>query len=157
IALNALFVAAEFAFVTVDRPTIARAAESGDKRAASVGRALTALSTQLSGAQLGITVTSLIVGFIAEPSIARLLDGAIDAAGLPEATGLAVALTAAFALVTIAQMVFGELVPKNWAISEPVRIARAVVGPQRLFTALSKPLIRVLNGMSNVMIRALGV
>ncbi len=157
IALNALFVAAEFAFVTVDRPAIARAAESGDKRAVSVGRALTSLSTQLSGAQLGITVTSLIVGFIAEPSIARLLAGAVEAAGLPEATGLAVSLTAAFALVTIAQMVFGELIPKNWAISEPVRIARAVAGPQRLFTALSKPLIRVLNGMSNVMIRALGV
>ncbi|MCH7230696.1 hemolysin family protein [Glycomyces sp. L485] len=157
ISLNALFVAAEFALVTVDRPTIARAAESGDRRAESVRKALKSLSTQLSGAQLGITITSLVVGFIAEPSIATLLAVPIEAVGLPEATSLAIALTAAFIIATVAQMVFGELIPKNWAISEPVRIARAVAGAQRLFTAATRPLIVVLNGASNAMVRALGI
>ncbi|RPF21871.1 hemolysin family protein [Myceligenerans xiligouense] len=157
ISLNALFVAAEFALVTVDRPTISRAADSGDRRAASVLKALKSLSTQLSGAQLGITVTSLIVGFIAEPSIAALLAVPIEATGLPEATSLGIALTAALIIATVAQMVFGELIPKNWAISEPVRVSRAVAGAQRLFTALSRPLIVVLNGASNAMVRALGI
>ncbi|GAB3170431.1 hemolysin family protein [Myceligenerans halotolerans] len=157
IALNALFVAAEFALVTVDRPTIARAADSGDKRAASVLKALKSLSTQLSGAQLGITITSLIVGFIAEPSIATLLAVPIEAAGLPAATSLGIALTAALIIATVAQMVFGELIPKNWAISEPVRVARAVAGAQRLFTTMTRPLIVVLNGASNAMVRGLGI
>ncbi|GAB3999604.1 hypothetical protein GCM10029992_28860 [Glycomyces albus] len=139
IAFNALFVAAEFALVTVDRPAIARSAESGDRRARSVSRALSSLSTQLSGAQLGITITSLIVGFIAEPSIATLLSAPLSATGLPEGTSLGVAFGAAFVIATVSQMVFGELIPKNWAISEPVRISRAVAGPQRVFTAVSKP------------------
>ncbi|MBO0609242.1 hemolysin family protein [Myceligenerans salitolerans] len=157
ISLNALFVAAEFSLVTVDRPTISRAAESGDKRADSVRKALRTLSTQLSGAQLGITITSLIVGFIAEPSIAALLAVPIEATGVPEATSLGIALTAALVVATVAQMVFGELIPKNWAISEPVRVARAVADAQRLFTALTRPLIAVLNGASNAMVRALGI
>ncbi|GAB4085202.1 hemolysin family protein [Myceligenerans cantabricum] len=157
ISLNALFVAAEFSLVTVERPAIARAAESGDRRAASVLKALRSLSTQLSGAQLGITVTSLVVGFIAEPSIATLLAVPIEAGGLPEATSLGIALTAALVVATVAQMVFGELIPKNWAISEPVRVARAVAGTQRLFTAVTRPLIVVLNGASNAMVRALGI
>ncbi|WP_100444682.1 hemolysin family protein [Glycomyces xiaoerkulensis] len=157
ISLNALFVAAEFALVTVDRPNITRAAESGDRRADSVRKALGSLSTQLSGAQLGITITSLVVGFIAEPSIATLLAVPIGAAGLGEATSLGIALTAAFIIATVAQMVFGELIPKNWAISEPVRIARAVAGAQRAFTAATRPLIVVLNGASNAMVRGLGI
>ncbi|WP_278314656.1 hemolysin family protein [Lolliginicoccus levis] len=157
IAANALFVAAEFALVTVDRPLIAAAAEQGDKGAQSVQKALKSLSTQLSGAQLGITVTSLVIGFIAEPSLATLLRPLLEGLGLPESSSLGVALTVALLTATITQMVFGELVPKNWAISEPERIARAVSGPQRAFTSASRPLIRVLNGASNAMVRALGV
>ncbi|MBI9115983.1 hemolysin family protein [Sanguibacter suaedae] len=157
IGANALFVAAEFALVTVDRPRVARDAEAGDKRAVSVQKALRTLSTQLSGAQLGITVTSLVVGMIAEPSIAALLGGPIKATGLPEATAVGVSLTAAFLIATMTQMVFGELVPKNWAISEPLRVSRAVAGAQRGFTAATKPLISFLNGSSNVLVRALGI
>ncbi|MBB3036639.1 hemolysin family protein [Hoyosella altamirensis] len=157
IGANALFVAAEFALVTVDRATISEAAEAGDRRARSVQKALKRLSTQLSGAQLGITVTSLIIGFIAEPSVATLLRGPLESAGLPEASSLAVALGAGLLIATVTQMIFGELVPKNWAISEPLRVSRAVAGPQRAFTAASRPLIVVLNGASNAMVRALGV
>ncbi|WP_369056108.1 hemolysin family protein [Kineococcus terrestris] len=157
IAANALFVAAEFALVTVDRPTVERAAGDGDRRARGVQSALRTLSTQLSGAQLGITVTSLVVGFIAEPSIAALLRGPVEATGLPEGTSTAVSFGLAFAIATGTQMVFGELVPKNWAIAEPLRVGRAVQGAQRGFTLVAGPLIRLLNGMANRILRALGI
>lgn len=157
IAANALFVAAEFALVTVDRPTISRLADSGDKRAASVRTALRSLSTQLSGAQLGITVTSLVVGFVAEPSIAALLEGPLERSGLGEDAAVPISFTLAFLIATSTQMVFGELVPKNWAIAEPVRVGRAVAGAQRAFTWVSTPLLAVLNGSANRIVRLLGM
>lgn len=157
IAANGLFVAAEFSLVTVDRAAVERRAEEGDRRARGVLAAVRSLSTQLSGAQLGITVTSLVVGFIAEPSVAALLLGPIGLAGLPDAAVTATAFTVAFVLATGAQMVFGELVPKNWAIAEPMRVGRAVTGFQRGFTLLAGPLIRLLNGMANAIVRALGI
>ncbi|MXP20353.1 DUF21 domain-containing protein [Gordonia sp. HNM0687] len=157
ISANALFVAAEFSFVAVDRPAVHEAARSGDRRAESVAKALRSLSTQLSGAQLGITATSLLVGYVAEPSIAALIRGPISALGVPEQASLGVSLTVAFVIATVAQMVFGELVPKNWGISEPMRVSRAVSGPQRAFTLVARPLIFVLNGASNRVVRALGI
>ena len=119
VTANALFVAAEFSLVTADRARVEREAEQGDRRAAGVLTALKSLSTQLSGAQLGITVTSLVVGFIAEPSIAELLRGPLGLTGMSETATTVTAFTAAFVLATGMQMVFGELVPKNWAIAEP--------------------------------------
>jgi CBS domain containing-hemolysin-like protein len=157
ITANALFVAAEFALVTADRAAVERRAEQGDRRAGSVLVALKSLSTQLSGAQLGITVTSLLVGFIAEPSVAALLRGPIGLTGLSDAATAATAFTVAFVLATSAQMVFGELVPKNWAIAEPMRVGRAVAGFQRGFTTVTKPLLRLLNGMANGILRAIGI
>jgi len=157
IGANALFVAAEFAFVTVDRPTVDRAASAGDRRASSLQKGIKKLSTELSGAQLGITVTSLLVGFIAEPSIAALLRGPIEDLGLPEASALGLSLTLAFVIATASQMVFGELIPKNWAIAEPMRVGRAVAGAQRGFTWFAGPLIHVLNGAANRIVRALGI
>jgi len=157
IAANAVFVAAEFALVTVDRPQVQQRAGEGDKRALSVQKALKRLSTQLSGAQLGITVTSLLVGFIAEPSIATLLRGPIERLGLPEGSVLATSFAIAFLIATSTQMVFGELVPKNWAIAEPMRVGRAVAGLQRGFTWIMGPLITFLNGSANRVVRWLGV
>jgi CBS domain containing-hemolysin-like protein len=139
IAANAVFVAAEFSFVTVDRPSVERLAESGDRRARSLLAGLRTLSTQMSGAQLGITVTSLVVGFIAEPSIAALLIGPLQGLGIPEGAALPIALTLALIIATGSQAIFGELVPKNWAISEPVRVGRAVASLQRGFTSVSGP------------------
>lgn len=156
IAANATFVAAEFALVTVDRPTVSRLSET-DAKAASLREALRTMSTQLSGAQLGITITSLVVGFIAEPSIAALLEVPIEAVGLPEETASVIAFTAAFLIVTVVQMVFGELVPKNWAIAEPLKVGRAVVGFQRAFTWVSRPLLWFLNGTANRLVRAFGM
>ena len=156
IAANAAFVAAEFALVTVDRPTVARLAEK-DPKAASLRAGLRSLSTQLSGAQLGITVTSLVVGFIAEPSMAALLQVPLERWELPDQTASVVAFTVAFLIATLAQMVFGELVPKNWAIAEPLKVGRAVVGFQRGFTWVTKPLLFFLNGTANFIVRALGI
>ena len=96
IAANALFVAAEFALVTVDRAAVERMAAEGDRRATGLLAALKSLSTHLSGAQLGITVTSLVVGFIAEPSIAALLRGPLGLAGLSDAATRATSFTVAF-------------------------------------------------------------
>jgi len=154
---NAVFVTAEFAFITVDRSSVDKRAQEGDAKAKSLQSGLKKLSTELSGAQLGITVTSLLVGFIAEPSIATLLEGPIVAVGVPEASALAVSLVFAFVIATVTQMVFGELVPKNWAIAEPMRAGRVVAGFQRGFTWLAGPLLRVLNGSANGIVRALGV
>ncbi|MDO5682173.1 MAG: hemolysin family protein [Propionibacteriaceae bacterium] len=158
IALGGFFVAAEFALVTVDRPAVRRAAMDGDSKALSVQKALATLSTQLSSCQLGITVTSLIVGFIAEPSIATLLrQGPLKSLDLPDSAALPLSFTLAFALATITQMVFGELVPKNWALAEPMRLSRLVATPHRAFTWLMTPVLWVLQGVSNALVRLMGV
>ncbi|MDO5500626.1 MAG: hemolysin family protein, partial [Propionibacteriaceae bacterium] len=115
-------------------------------------------STQLSSCQLGITVTSLIVGFIAEPSLAALLRrGPLEAMGLAEAAALPLSFTLAFAIATVSQMVFGELVPKNWALAEPMRLSRLIATPHRAFTWLMRPVLWVLQGSSNAFVRLLGI
>jgi CBS domain containing-hemolysin-like protein len=153
---NALFVAAEFSLVTVDRSQVADAAKEGDETAAAVLAALRSLSTQLSSAQLGITVTSLIVGYLAEPSLATLLRGPLAALGVPEGAVPGIAVTVALVVATGLQMVLGELVPKNLAIARPWPVAARVAGPQRTFTHLAGWLIRLLNGNANAIVRLLG-
>ncbi|WP_432559483.1 hemolysin family protein [Granulicoccus sp. GXG6511] len=158
IAANGFFVAAEFALVTVDRPGVRRAAAQGDGRAGSVQKALTSLSTQLSSCQLGITITSLVVGFIAEPSLAALLRrGPLAALGLAEAAALPLSFTIAFVIATVSQMVFGELVPKNWALAEPMQLARLIATPHRAFTWVARPALWVLQGSSNAVVRLFGI
>ena len=120
ILLTGFFVAAEFALVAVDRSNVERRAEDGDRSARRILASLRNLSFELSGAQLGITVTSLILGAIAEPTVATLIQPAISS--LPfvtETSAPAVSLVIAFILATGAAMVFGELVPKNLAIARP--------------------------------------
>lgn len=155
IGANALFVAAEFSFVTVDRATVDRAAASGDRRARSLAKGLQSLSTQMSGAQFGITITSLVVGFIAEPSIASLLTPLFGS--LPDGVALAISITAALIIATGVQAILGELVPKNWAISEPFRVGRAVAGFQRGFTLIARPLVNVLHRAANAIVRVFGI
>ncbi|WP_261564839.1 hemolysin family protein [Frankia gtarii] len=157
IAANALFVAAEFALVAIEPHQAERAARAGDRRSQAVLRAVRSLSFQLSGAQLGITVTSLAVGYLAEPALATLIHPVLQAVGLPDAPSSALALIGALFVATVSQMVFGELVPKNWAISEPLRVGRAVSWPQVWFSRMCGPLIRLLNGVANAILRALGV
>ena len=157
ILANGLFVAAEFALVTVDRAAVNRAAEAGDRRARGVLASLRSLSFELSGAQLGITVTSLLVGLLANPAMTRLLSPPLQAIGLPSAAVHGVAAVVGLLIATVVQMVVGELVPKNWAISRPLQVARAVVGPQRVFGAVCRPVILLLNGAANRLVRAMGM
>ena len=152
-----VFVAAEFSFVTVDRSEVDRAAAAGDPRAVGVQKAIRSLSTQLSGAQVGITVTNLAIGFLAEPAIARLIDGPLASAGVPDGAVRPVAIGIALGVSTVLTMIYGELVPKNLAIARPMATARATQGFQRAFTAVNRIPIRLLNGSANALVRRLGI
>ncbi len=151
------FVAAEFSFVTVDRSSVDREAEAGDRRARGVREGLRSLSTQLSAAQVGITVTNLIIGFLAQPSVAALIKGPLESLGISGNAVSGVALAIAFILANGVTMIFGELVPKNLAIANALGTAKAVQGFQRSFTAVIDPLVRVTNGTANWILRRLGI
>ena len=157
IGMQAIFVAAEFSLVTIDRTSVEEDAATGDRRAKGILAGIQSLSTQLSGAQVGITVTSLIVGFLAEPAIAELLLVPLGLTGLSDQTSLAISIALALVIATAAQMVLGELIPKNAAISQPRRIAALVMPAQRMFTSLFTPIIYVTNGSANWLLRRLGV
>ncbi|GAA2010731.1 HlyC/CorC family transporter [Nakamurella flavida] len=157
IAGTALYVSAEFSLVTVDRATVARQAASGDRGAKSLMTGLRSLSTQLSGAQVGITVTTLALGFVMEPSLAQLLSGPLGALGLDEGVASSVSVIIALVVATVLSMVLGELVPKNIAIAEPLETAKQVITPMRVSTTLFRPLIWVLNGIANGVLRVIGI
>lgn len=151
------FVAAEFSLTTVERGELERAAERGERGAAGALKAVRGLTFQLSGAQLGITVTNLVVGMISEPSVAKLIRGPVEAVGLSPSVASSVALVIGTALSTVFLMVVGELVPKNWAISSPLAVAKVVATPQRYFTAAFRPFISHLNNTANRMVRGFGL
>jgi CBS domain containing-hemolysin-like protein len=157
ILANGFFVAAEFGLVTVERADAEKAAADGDRRARTVVNALKELSFQLSGTQLGITITSLVVGMLAEPALATLLAGPFTAVGVPEGAVGGVSVVIGMLLASALQMVIGELVPKNWAVSKPLQVARFVAGPQHAFSRLFRPVIALLNAVANRAVRALGV
>ncbi|MEV7675410.1 hemolysin family protein [Streptomyces sp. NPDC000963] len=151
------FVAAEFSLTTVERGELEAAAKRGERGAEGALKAVRSLTFQLSGAQLGITVTNLVVGMLSEPSIAALIKGPVEALGLSASVASSVALVLGTALSTVVLMVVGELVPKNWAISSPLAVAKVVATPQRVFTAAFKPLISHLNNTANRILRRLGM
>lgn len=157
ILANGFFVATEFGLVAVDRPDVERVAARGDRRARSVLTALRKLSFQLSGTQLGITITSLVVGMLAEPALAALLGGPFRAAGVPGPAVHSSAVVVGMLLASGVQMVMGELVPKNWAIARPMQVARFAAGPHQVFSAVFKPVITFLNATANRLVRALGI
>lgn len=157
IAANGYFVAAEFAYVASRRSKFVEAAEEGDRKSKRAIEVHKRLSFMLSGAQLGITVTSLVVGFIAEPAIAGALEPLLDALGVAESAQFGIALTLAFVLATMGQMVFGELAPKNLAIAKPEPVARAVAGSTLVFMKVASPLIRLFDGSANSLLRRLGI
>ncbi len=154
---TALFVAGEFSLVSVDRPAVERAVEAGDRRAEGVLAAVRTLSTQLSAAQVGITLTTLVVGFLVEPSVAALLEVPLGRAGVSADAVPAVSVAVGLVLATLFSMLVGELLPQNLGISAPLRTAKVVVGPLRVFTLVAGPLISVLNGSANRLLRAVGV
>lgn len=155
--MNGFYVAGEFAVVAVDRSRIERLAADGDARAASALKALRTLSFQLSGAQLGITVTSLMVGFLLEPRVGEPLARLLGNLGLPEGSSLGISLTLVAVVATAAQMVLGELIPKNLAIAKPLELTLAIATPFRLANAVFKPVIVFLNASANLTVRLLGI
>ncbi len=154
---TALFVAAEFSLTALERSTVDANARTGDRRDKFVQQAHRTLSFQLSGAQLGISITTLATGYLAEPVVARLLRPALDLLGLPANIAGGVALTLALLIATSLSMVYGELVPKNLAISKPVPTARFSAGPQILFSTVFTPAIKATNGTANWILRRMGI
>ncbi|MFD4867661.1 hemolysin family protein [Streptomyces sp. NPDC058412] len=152
-----VFVAAEFSLTTVERSELERAVERGERGADSALAAVRTLTFQLSGAQLGITVTGLVIGMISKPSISTLLKGPFEAMGLSAGAASSTALILGTVLSTVVLMVVGELVPKNWAISSPLAIAKRVATAQRVFSRAFRPLISHLNTTANHMVRRLGM
>lgn len=154
---TAVFVAAEFSLTALERSTVDANARSGNKRDKMVQRAHRTLSFQLSGAQVGISITTLATGYLAEPVVARLLHPLLEAIGVPDEAAAGVALFLAILLATSVSMVFGELVPKNLAVARPAPTARASAGPQLIFSTIFTPLIRLTNGTANLILRRLGI
>lgn len=157
IAANALFVAAEFSFVAARRSHLEDAAKLGDRRAQRAVAIHQRLSFMLSGAQLGITVTSLAVGFIAEPVFGRALGPVMGWVGVPEGARFATAVTAGFVITTAVQMVLGELAPKNLAIAKPEPVARATATAMAVYLRVTGPIIRLFDSSANGLLRAFGV
>ena len=154
---TAVFVAAEFAFVALDKPTVQKAIEQGDVAAKPVLASLAQLSTQLSASQVGITVTTLVVGYLAQPSVGKLLRTPLSAVGVPASAVEPSATTVALLLATLFSMAFGELLPQFLGISAPLRTAKVVALPVRIFSVATKPLIIVLNGSANLVLKAFGI
>ena len=151
------FVAQEFAYVSVDRLALAREAEAGDRRAARALTVLERLSFMLSGAQLGITVTGLVVGFIAEPSVSALLRPVLIGMGIPDGAVSGISVVLAFVLATVVQMVLGELAPKNLALAVPERLAKSLAGSTLAYLKVVGPVVRIFDGAANRLLRRVGI
>jgi CBS domain containing-hemolysin-like protein len=161
---TAVFVASEFSLVTLDPGVVgADGDEEGgrpgraDRRDRSVRAGLRHLSTELSSAQVGITITTVLLGYTAQPALLSLVGGALGRTALGDAVAAVLAGVLALVLVNFFSMLFGELIPKNYALSAPYATARQVVPLQRQFTRLFRPVVAVLNGSANAILRRVGV
>jgi CBS domain containing-hemolysin-like protein len=157
LAANGFFVASEFALVAARRPRLERAARAGSKPAASAVAGIRELSLMLAGAQLGITMSTLGLGVVTEPAFEKVLAGPLHDLGMPEGASHVVALTVALTVVTFLHMVVGEMMPKSWAISHPERSALILALPFRAFARISRPVLAVMNGLSNGFLRLIRV
>ncbi|HSU47403.1 MAG TPA: hemolysin family protein [Arthrobacter sp.] len=157
IAGTGFFVAVEFSLIALDQSTVQRAIDDGDTGAVPLLTCLKSLSTQLSSCQLGITLTTLLTGYVMEPSVGRLLEAPLAAVGLPAVAVQSISLILAMVVATLLSMLLGELVPKNMAIALAFPVGRALAGPQLVFTAIFKPAILVLNGFSNRVLNVFGL
>ncbi|WP_093356588.1 hemolysin family protein [Saccharopolyspora kobensis] len=153
-----LAVAAEFSLTSLERSTVdAHVHAVGDRRARAVQKAHRSLSFQLSGAQVAITLTTLVTGYVAEPLIGELIRPVLLAVGVPVSAAGAVSLALAILLATTLSMVFGEMVPKNLAIARPLPTARAVSGYHARFSQVFRWLIDAMNDSANWVVRRFGV
>lgn len=153
-----LFVAIEFALTGMERSTVDKhVRDKNDASARAVKRDFENLSFVLSGAQLGITVTTLATGFLAEPILAQYFTPLLELVGLPASASRGTALVLALLVATVLSMVFGELMPKNFAITSPLTVARFVVHPVDAFNTVFTWFIRFLNSSANWVVRKLGI
>jgi CBS domain containing-hemolysin-like protein len=156
VLLNGLFVAAEFALVRIRRGRIEEDAAAGKRGARLVLRQLDELSRYLAACQLGITFTSLGIGFLGEPAVAQIFEDILGP-GVSHEVSLAVSLAIAYLITTSLHITIGEQVPKIYAINRAERVARLVAPPLHYFTQIFSPFIHVLNGASNGILRLLGI
>lgn len=157
LVVNAFFVAAEFALISVRRSQIEPYAEQGDRRAKSVLWGLEHVSALLAAAQLGITLCTLVLGVVAEPAIAHLLEPVFHAVGVSKSAGHAVSFVIALALATYLHMLLGEMVPKNISLAEPVRSALLLGPPLVTLSRALRPVIFTVNTFANTLLRLLRV
>jgi CBS domain containing-hemolysin-like protein len=151
------FVAQEFAYVAVDRTRLHHEAAEGDPAAKRALRVTERLSFTLSGAQLGITITVLLIGYVAEPYVGDGLAMLLDGAGVPEAASLTVAVALVLLFSTAIQMIIGELAPKNLAIARSHRMAKVLSRSTLAYRAVAAPVIRLFDGASNRLLRLVGI
>lgn len=151
------FVASEFALVNLDRSELEARQARGEKGLGPTIAALKITSTHLSSAQLGITVTTLLTGFLMEPAISNMLADPLRSIGIPAGAVPIIGSIIAITIATLLSMIVGELVPKNFALSLPRQTAKIVVPFQWAFTTVLRPAIRVLNGSANAILRSMGV
>ncbi len=152
-----LFVASEFSLINVERIELEALRESGKKGLDLPIKAVAKTSTHLSAAQLGITLTTLLTGFVVEPSLSRLLSPWLTDLGVAQGSIKPVSIAVAMTIATLFSFLIGELVPKNMALSSPIKVLRFVVGFQVAFSWFFKPLIWFLNQNGNWLVRRFGI
>ncbi|KXO94249.1 hypothetical protein AXK56_20750 [Tsukamurella pulmonis] len=156
-AFTGYFVAQEFAYMAVDRSRLSARAEAGDEASARALQVTRRTSFMLSGAQLGITVTGLLVGYVAEPLIGQGIGTLFGGVGVPAAVGIGIGAVLAVGFSTVVQMVFGELFPKNLAISRPEPVARRLATSTTIYLRTFGWLIRFFDQASNLLLRAVRI
>jgi CBS domain containing-hemolysin-like protein len=156
-AATGYFVAQEFAFVAADRSVLREQAAAGDTSAEKALQVTSRLSFMLSGAQLGITVTALLVGFLAEPAIAALVRPWLSGLGLPDAAITGVSVATGVFVATVVQMVFGELAPKNLGIARPEPVAKFLARSTLAYLAVVGPVVRLFDSAATGLLRRVGI
>ena len=158
LVVNGLFVALEFALVGSRRSRLEPSAAAGDRRAQRSLAAMRELSIQLAGAQLGITIASLVIGLVGEPAMAKVLEHwGHRLSFVPEGWVNPIGYVLGLLIIVFAHMVIGEMVPKNLTLTRPEAMLRVLVGPNRLYLAVARPVVRALTWASNIGVRAFGV
>lgn len=157
LAVNAFFVASEFALISARRDRLEALAEQGKKSAVAVIRAGERLSLMLAGAQLGITICSILLGRVGEPAVAHLLEKPFDAVGVPDAVLHTVSFVVALGIVVVLHVLLGEMVPKNIAIAGPESAAMLLIPAYLVWIRLARPLIAFYNWCANITLRTFRV
>jgi CBS domain containing-hemolysin-like protein len=157
LAANAFFVGAEFALISARRDRLEALAEQGKRSAVTVIRAGQNLSVMLAGAQLGITVCSILLGRVGEPAVAHLLQPIFDLVGVPDALLHTVAFVIAITIVVVLHVLLGEMVPKNIAIAGPESAAMLLVPPYLAWVRLARPVIAFYDWCAHIALRSVGV